>query len=66
MTRVEGARLIKSDIFGDSQSSSNRVPLTVTFVLQTVAKENTFNRLSSQFGAFMRVEKNKIGTTKQA
>jgi hypothetical protein len=44
---------------------TNRVPTAIALMLITVAEKNTLNRLSGQFGAFTRREKNIANTTKQ-
>ena len=57
-TWVIRARLVKCHITRDAQAATNRVPTSIALVLITVAKENTLNRLSSQFGAFSGGKKN--------
>jgi hypothetical protein len=44
---------------------TNRVPTAIALMLITVAEKNILNRLSSQFGAFTRREKNIANATKQ-
>ena len=48
---VVRTRLVKSHITRDAQATPNRIPTAIALVLITVAKEDTLNRLSSQFGA---------------
>jgi hypothetical protein len=61
---VVRARLIKGHITRDAQAPTNRVPTAIALVLITVAKENTLNRLSSQFGAFSRGKQDIAHTSK--
>jgi hypothetical protein len=42
------------------------VPTSIALVLITVAKKHTLNRLSGQFGAFTRGQKNIANATKRA
>jgi hypothetical protein len=57
-TRVVRTRRIKSHITRNAQPTTNRIPTSIALVLIIVAKKNTLNRLSSQFGAFSRGKKN--------
>jgi len=57
-TWVVRARLVKSHITRDAQAMTHWIPTPIALVLITVAKENTLNRLSSQFGAFSGGKKN--------
>jgi hypothetical protein len=43
---------------------TNGVPTLIALVLIIVAKEDTLNRLSGQFGALARAQKNITNTTK--
>jgi hypothetical protein len=63
--RIEGTQLIKSDITRNAHLMANRVPTPIALMLITVSKKDTLNRLSGQFGAFMRGKKNIANTTKQ-
>jgi hypothetical protein len=63
--RIEGTRLIKRDITRDAHPTTNRVPTAIALMLITIADKNTLNRLSGQFGAFTRREKNIANATKQ-
>jgi hypothetical protein len=65
-TRVEEKRLIKSDITRNAHPTANGVPTPITLVLITVGKKHTLNRLSGQFGALARGQKNIENTTKGA
>ena len=51
-------RLVKGHITRDAQATTHRIPTSIALVLITVTKENTLNRLSSQFGAFSGGKKN--------
>ena len=51
-TRIVRTRLIKGDITGNTEPTSNRIPTSIALVLITIAKKDTLNRLSGQFGAF--------------
>jgi hypothetical protein len=63
--RIEGTRLIKSDITRNAHPIANRVPTLIALMLITVSKKNTLNRLSGQFGAFTMGKKNIANATKQ-
>ena len=63
-TWVVRGRLVKGHITRDAQAVTNRVPTAIALVLITVAKENTLNRLNSQFGAFSRGKKDIAHTSK--
>ena len=63
-TWVVRARLVKGHITRDAQTTTNRIPAAIALVLITVAKKNTLNRLSSQFGAFSRGKKDIAHTSK--
>jgi hypothetical protein len=63
--RIEGTRLIKLDVTRDAHPTTNRVPTAIALMLITVPEKNTLNRLSGQFGAFTRREKNIANATKQ-
>jgi hypothetical protein len=65
-TRVVRTRLIEGHITRNAQPTTNRIPTSITLVLITVAKKNTLNRLSSQFGAFSRSKKNIAHAAKHA
>jgi hypothetical protein len=43
---------------------ANGVPTSIALVIITVAKKHTLNRLSGQFGAFARGQKNIANATK--
>jgi hypothetical protein len=62
--RIEGMRLIKRDVTRDAHPMTNKVPTAIALMLITVAEKNTLNRLSGQFGAFTRREKNIANATK--
>jgi hypothetical protein len=47
-------RLIKRDITRDAHPTTNRIPTPIALMLITVSKKNIVNRLSDQFGAFVR------------
>jgi hypothetical protein len=64
--RVVRTRLIEGHITRNAQPTTNRIPTSITLVLITVAKKNTLNRLSSQFGAFSRSKKNIAHAAKHA
>jgi hypothetical protein len=53
-TRIVRAGLIKGDIPRDPHPPSNRVITPIALMLRTVPKENTLDRLSSEFGALTR------------
>lgn len=61
---VVRTRLIKSHITRNAQPTTNRIPTVIALVLITVAKKNTLDRLSNQFGAFSRGKKNIAYTPK--
>jgi hypothetical protein len=63
-TWVEGSRLIKLDITRNAHPTANRVPTSIALVLITVAKKDILNRLSGQFGALARGQKNIADATK--
>jgi hypothetical protein len=63
---VEGSRLIKLDVTRNAHLTANGVPTSIALVLITVAKEHTLNRLSGQFGALTRGQKNIANATKRA
>jgi hypothetical protein len=65
-TRVEGTRLIKLDIMRNAHPTANWVPTPISLVLIIVAKKHTLNRLSGQFGALARNQKNIANATKRA
>jgi hypothetical protein len=53
-TRIVRSGLIKGHIPRNPHPLSNRVIATIALVFHTIPKENTLNRLSSEFGALMR------------
>ena len=63
-TWVVRTRLVKNDIMRDAQATTYRIPTSIALVLIAVAKEDTLNRLSSQFGAFSGGKKNIADATK--
>ena len=63
-TWVVRARLVKGHITRDAQTTTNRIPTEIALVLITVAKEDTLNRLSSQFGVFSGGKKDIAHTSK--
>jgi hypothetical protein len=68
-TWVEGSRLIKLDVTRNAHPMANEVPTSIALVLitvVTVAKKDTLNRLSGQFGALARGQKNIANATKRA
>jgi hypothetical protein len=44
---------------------TNRIPTPIALMLITVSKKTTLNRLSGQFGAFIRGKKNIVNASKQ-
>ena len=64
-TRIERMRLIKSHIPRDTHPTSHRIPTAIALMLVTVSEKDTLNRLSGEFGAFVRSKKDKANTTKQ-
>jgi hypothetical protein len=60
--RIIRPRLIKGDIPRNPHSTSNRVIAVITLMFRTVPKEDTLNRLSSDFGALMRWKKDVTDT----
>jgi hypothetical protein len=50
----------------NAHSTANGVPTSIALVLITVAKKHTLNRLSGQFGALARGQKNIANATKRA
>ena len=65
-TRVEGARLMKGHIPGNTHPVTDRIPTPIALMLITISKKDTLNRLSGQFGAFTRGKQNIADTTEQA
>ena len=63
-TWVVRTRLVKSHITRNAQATTNMIPTAIAPVLIAVAKENTLNRLSSQFGAFSWGKKDIAHTSK--
>jgi hypothetical protein len=64
--RVKGTQLIERDVTRNAHPLANGVPASIALVLSTVAKKHTLNRLSSQFGALARGQKNIANATKRA
>jgi hypothetical protein len=58
-SRIEGARLIKSNILRDPHTTSNWIPTTIAY-------EHTINRLRGQFSASTGSKKNIAQTSKKA
>jgi hypothetical protein len=65
-SRIEGARLIKSNVLRDPHTTSNQIPTTIALVLGTIAYEHTINRLRGQFSASTGSKKNIAQTSKKA
>jgi hypothetical protein len=63
-TRIERTRLIKRDVTRDAHPTTNGVPTAIALMLITVSEKNTLNRLSGQFGAFARRQKDIADATK--
>ena len=63
-TWVVRTRIVKSHITRDAQATTYRIPTSIALVLIAIAKEDTLNRLSSQFGAFSGGKKNIAYTSK--
>jgi tRNA-dihydrouridine synthase len=62
--RIIRSRLIKGDILRNPHPTSNRVIAAITLMFRTIPKEDTLNRLSSEFGALMRWKKDVTDTSK--
>ena len=65
-TWVVRMRLVKCHVMRDAQATTHWIPTSIALVLITVAKENTLDRLSSQFGAFAGGKKNIADASKHA
>jgi hypothetical protein len=48
----------------NAHPTANGIPTSIALLLITVAKKNTLNRLSGQFGALTRGQKNIANATK--
>jgi hypothetical protein len=57
-------RLVKGNITGISNATSNWIPTTTSLMLRVITKEDTLDRLCHYLCPLMRLEKNKDNTTK--